>query len=54
MQQPNINTLEALKNAGYKSKTVKEEIRENLIKYIQRKENPFQGILGYEDIFYVP
>jgi len=49
MQQPNISTLEALKNAGYKSKTVKEEIRENLIKYIQRKENPFQGILGYED-----
>ena len=49
MEQPNISTLEGLKKAGYKSKTVKEEIRENLIKFIQRKESPFQGILGYED-----
>src|SRR5215204_6970807 len=47
--QPNIQTLGALKKSGYKSKTVKDEIRENLIKSIHNKENPFDGILGYED-----
>ncbi len=49
MQQPEITTLGALKASGYKPKTVKEEIRENLIKAIQQKQNPFNGILGYED-----
>jgi len=44
-----INTLGELKKAGYKSRSVKEEIRENLIRRIQAKENPFPGILGYED-----
>lgn len=45
----NINTLGELKKSGYVSKTIKEEIRENLIKKIKQKENPFPGILGYED-----
>src|SRR6188768_482794 len=45
----NINTLGELKKAGYVSKSIKQEIRENLIKKIQAKENPFPGILGYED-----
>lgn len=49
MQQPDINTLGALKKAGYAAKSVKQEIRENLIKSIQQKQNPFNGILGYED-----
>ncbi|MEP6676806.1 MAG: AAA family ATPase [Ferruginibacter sp.] len=44
-----IKTLGELKKSGYISKTIKEEIRENLIKKIQQKENPFPGILGYED-----
>ncbi|MEQ1624924.1 MAG: sigma 54-interacting transcriptional regulator [Sediminibacterium sp.] len=35
--------------SGYRSKTVKEEIRENLILKMQSKENPFEGIMGYED-----
>src|SRR6188768_3511783 len=45
----NINTLGELKKAGYVSKSIKQEIRENLIKKISAKENPFPGILGYED-----
>lgn len=44
-----IITLGQLKKAGYVSKSVKDEIRDNLIKTIQNKENPFTGILGYED-----
>src|ERR1043165_8527728 len=49
MQQPAIKTFGELKKSGYKAKTVKEEIRENLIRSIQQKSNPFTGILGYED-----
>lgn len=45
----NIKTLGELKKSGYQPKSVKDEIRDNLIKKIQQKENPFPGILGYED-----
>ena len=44
-----IKTFGELKKSGYKSRSIKEEIRENLIKKIKAKENPFPGILGYED-----
>ena len=49
MDSTKIRTLGELKNSGYTSKSIKQEIRENLIKKIQAKENPFPGILGYED-----
>lgn len=49
MEQPVIKTLGALKAAGYKSRGVKQEIRENLIRSIREKQSPFRGILGYED-----
>ncbi len=42
-------TLGELKKSGYKPRSIKEEIRENLIVKIKAKENPFPGILGYED-----
>ncbi len=45
----NIKTLGELKKNGWVSKSVKEEIRDNLIKKLQSDENPFPGILGYED-----
>lgn len=45
----NIKTLGELKKSNYISKTIKQEIRDNLIKKMQAKENPFPGILGYED-----
>lgn len=49
MNKPDINTLGELKKSGYIYKTVKQEVRDNLIKSIQTKTNPFNGILGYED-----
>jgi magnesium chelatase subunit I len=49
MSKQKIQTLGELIKSGYTSKTVKEEIRDNLIQKMQSKENPFDGILGYED-----
>jgi magnesium chelatase subunit I len=49
MNQPTIATLGALKQSGYVSKSIKDEIRDNLISNLQNKQNPFPGILGYED-----
>src|ERR1044072_3706000 len=47
--QGGIKTLGELKKSGYKPISVKDEIRKNLIENIRNKENPFEGILGYED-----
>src|SRR5580700_3295581 len=44
-----INTLGGLKKAGYRNRSVKEEIRANLIRKLRNKETTFPGILGYED-----
>jgi magnesium chelatase subunit I len=44
-----ITTLGALKKSGYTSQSIKDEIRHNLIGKLQTKQNPFPGILGYED-----
>lgn len=49
MNLQNIKTLGELKEINYKPKSVKEEIRENLIKKIGKKEVTFRGIVGYED-----
>lgn len=43
-----INTLGQLKAAGWKSISVKDEIRKNLIQKMQSGESMFDGILGYE------
>lgn len=44
-----IKTLGQLKASGYQPKSIKEELRDNLILKIKRKENVFEGIWGYED-----
>ncbi len=44
-----IKTLGQLKASGYKSKSIKEELRDNLITKIKAKENVFEGIWGFED-----
>jgi len=44
-----IKTLGQLKASGYQSKSIKEELRDNLITKIKAKENVFEGIWGYED-----
>ena len=44
-----IKTLGALKKSGYHPKSVKDEIRQNLIRKLTQKETTFPGIIGYED-----
>ena len=38
-----ITTLGALKKSGYQSKSIKEELRENLISKMMSKETVFKG-----------
>ena len=49
MELLKIKTLKQLKDAGFEVKSVKDELRDNLIQKIKAKENVFQGIFGYED-----
>ncbi len=42
-------TLGELKKSGYAPKSIKQEVRDNLIQKISKKEITFPGILGYED-----
>ena len=44
-----IKTLGALKKSGYQPKSIKEEIRQNLMSKLRNKETTFPGIVGYED-----
>lgn len=44
-----IKTLGELKKSGYQPKSIKEEIRRNLIDKLKRQETTFPGIVGYED-----
>ena len=49
MDYKKINTVGKLKSAGYTSRSIKEELRENLIAGLRKKQNVFQGIWGYEE-----
>lgn len=42
-------TLGELKKQGFQSKSIQQEMRDNLIKAIQEKRNVFEGIIGYDD-----
>ena len=44
-----INTLGELKKAGYQSKSIKDELRDNLREKIKRGEETFTGVWGYEN-----
>src|SRR5918996_483593 len=44
-----VKTLGELKKSGYKTRSVKEEIRKNLICKLQKNESTFKGIIGYEE-----
>mgnify|MGYP001365232159 CR=1 FL=1 len=44
-----IKTLGQLKASGYTSRSIKEEMRENLIKALREKKNLFGEIKGYEE-----
>lgn len=49
MEYTTINTFGKLKKAGYTAKTIKEELRTNLIEKIRKGEPVFEGVHGYED-----
>jgi len=49
MRIQDIKTLGELKEARYKSKSIKDELRENLISKIMSKETAFVGVHGYEN-----
>ncbi|GAB1444408.1 MAG: magnesium chelatase [Cyclobacteriaceae bacterium] len=44
-----IKTMGQLKKAGYQPKSIKEELRDNLILKLRQKQNVFEGIWGYEE-----
>jgi magnesium chelatase subunit I len=47
MRKP--QTLGELRASGYKSRSVKDEMRANLIRKLKNHEKLFQGIIGYEE-----
>jgi len=48
-QKLGIHTLGELKKSGYESRSIKQELRDNLIEKIKNKEEVFPGIWGYEE-----
>jgi magnesium chelatase subunit I len=44
-----IQTLGELKQSGYKSQSIKDELRKNLCNKIKNKESVFDGVFGYEN-----
>lgn len=49
MNYEKIQTMGDLKQSGYKTKTIKDEMRKNMISFLQNGINPFEGILGYDE-----
>ena len=45
----NIKTLADLKKSGYKSKSIKDELRDNLRQKISMNEDAFPGVWGFEN-----
>lgn len=46
---PTVSTLGALRAAGYEHKTVKTELRDNLLARLAAGEDPFPGIIGFAE-----
>lgn len=49
MATPTIKTLGELKRSGYQYTSIKDELRNNLIRRLANKDHIFDGIFGYED-----
>lgn len=49
MEIKDIKTLGDLRKIGYKSKSIKDELRDNLIQKIKKNETTFEGVYGYEN-----
>jgi magnesium chelatase subunit I len=48
-QMASIRTLGDLKAAGYQPKSIKHELRANLVERLRNRQKVFEGILGYDD-----
>tara|TARA_R110002072_G_scaffold23949_2_gene81984 strand:- start:95914 stop:97380 length:1467 start_codon:yes stop_codon:yes gene_type:complete len=48
MEHKKINTFGELKSSGYEYKSIKDELRQNLLKKLLKKETTFEGIHGYD------
>src|SRR5215213_5065060 len=46
--QPTAKTLGELRDSGYESRPVREEMRANLIRLIRKGDNLFPGVHGYD------
>ena len=44
-----IKTFGELKKSGYKSKSIKVEMRDNLLTRLKNNETSFDGIIGFDD-----
>src|SRR5580765_7956131 len=44
-----LHTLGDLRRSGYRSKPVKQEVRDNLVRKLQAGEPLFPGIIGYDE-----
>jgi magnesium chelatase subunit I len=49
MKSNQIKTLGELKKSGYRSRSIKDEIRDNLIERLKINQSSFDGIIGYEE-----
>ncbi len=49
MSQPNATTLGALRESGYRPRSVKQEIRANLVERLRTGETAFPGIVGFDE-----
>lgn len=49
MTTPRPTTLGSLRGSGYRARSVKDEMRENLVRKLKAGEELFPGIRGYED-----
>lgn len=49
LKHTEIKTLGQLVKSGYKTKSVKDELRDNLVEKIKKGEDAFTGVWGYED-----
>jgi magnesium chelatase subunit I len=48
LPRPTILTSGALRDSGYRVRSVKDELRENLIEALREGRDPFPGIVGFE------
>jgi len=49
MNTNKIKTLGELKKSGYTTRSIKDEIRDNLVHRLNTQQNSFDGIIGYEE-----